>query len=800
MLMFIAALASPSIAMTQSERSTGAIEGFVRDATGAPLPGARVELTGATPARTVVAESDGRYRFEHVEAGSHRLTGRHADWAPVSFDVVVSDATVTVDVTFRDVITSETVSVAGVGAGATLDSPAAAASRLGLTARETPATVSVLTFAEAQERGLGTTTEALTRVPGVSAANLPATFATSIRGFTAAAISTLYDGTRITTSSMVMRNFDSWNFDRIEVLKGPASVLYGEGALAGAVNLVTKRPDFTRRRSEALVSFGSLRNARVALGTTGPFGSGDRAAYRADVVFSGSGGYVDDTDTRAVNFSGAVDVKLTPTAMLSLSADHFRDDYSTAYWGTPPVPRSIARDRSDIIRDDSRGFVLDKAIREINYEANDAVLRSNSTWLRARLDWRLSSAWRLVNEAYGYDAVRDWRTFDTLGFDAAQNLVTRTPSSITHDHQFYGNRLTLASDQRIGGRRNRLSIGGEANQNDFFMPRRFGQASTIDPFAPERGTFPAETTANFPGAGNFIDARTKLTLTSVFAEDAFSVLPGVTLIAGGRYDHFDVERRNDDRNTGLTDAYDHTFEPLSGRVGLVVDVARATQLFAQYTSAVTPVSTVPIISRTNAGFDLTTGRSWEGGIKSTLAEGRIEMTAAAFQIRQKNILTRDPDNPNITIQGGRQSSTGGEVSVSATPMPSLRVDANVSVMKAQFDELIEAGGLNRTGNVPANVPERTAGVWATYRFSQWPLSVSAGVRRQGRYFANNANTVRVSGYTIVDAQASWRIGSGDLTLRGKNLTDTFYVDWAPTANQMLIGMPRVIEAAYQFTF
>jgi iron complex outermembrane recepter protein len=698
-------------------------------------------------------------------------------------------------------VASETVSVAGTAAGtaATLDTPSAAASRLGLTARETPATVNVMTFTEAQERGLGTTTEALTRVPGVSAANLPATFATSIRGFTAAAISTLYDGTRSTTSSMVMRNFDSWNFDRIEVLKGPASVLYGEGALAGAVNFVTKRPDFTRRRNEALVSFGSLRNGRAAFGTTGPFGNGDRAAYRADVVFSGSGGYIVDNDTRAVNISGAVDVKLTPTAMLSLSADHFRDDYSTGYWGTPLVSPSIARDRTDVISD-SRGLVLDKNMREINYEATDAVLQSHSTWVRARLDWRLSSEWRLVNETYGYDALRDWRTFDTLGFDASRNLVTRTPSSITHDHQFYGNRLTLASDRRLGSRRNRLSVGVEANRNEFFMPRRFGTAMTIDPFSPVRGTFPAETSANFSGAGNFIDANTTLNLASVFAEDAFSVLPGVTLVAGGRYDRFGIERRNQDHHTGLTDVYDHTFEPLSGRVGVVVDVARATQLFAQYTSAVAPVSTVPIISRTNAGFDLTTGRSWEWGVKSTLAGGRVELTAAAFQVRQNDILTRDPDNTNITIQGGRQSSTGGEISVSATLLPTLRIDASASLLKAQFDELIETGGLDRSGNVPANVPERTAGFWATYRFSQWPLTLSAGVRRQGRYFANNANTVRVSSYTIVDAQASWRVGPGDVTLRGKNLTNTFYVDWAPTANQMLIGMPRVVEAAYQFQF
>lgn len=89
---------------------------------------------------------------------------------------------------------------------------------------------------------------------------------------------------------MVMRNFDSWNFERIEVLKGPASVLYGEGALAGAINFVSKRPDSSRRRSEGVMSFGSLRNPRTAFCTTGPIGTGTRAAYRADVVFNRTDG------------------------------------------------------------------------------------------------------------------------------------------------------------------------------------------------------------------------------------------------------------------------------------------------------------------------------------------------------------------------------------------------------------------------------------------------------------------------------------------------------------------------------
>ncbi len=98
------------------------------------------------------------------------------------------------------------------------------------------------------------------------------------------------------------------------------------------------------------------------------------------------------------------------------------------------------------------------------------------------------------------------------------------------------------------------------------------------------------------------------------------------------------------------------------------------------------------------------------------------------------------------------------------------------------------------------VPERSAGVWASYRFSAKPVTIGVGVRGQGRFFGNNANTLRLRGRTLLDAQASWRVGRGDLTVRGKNLADSFYAEWALSANQIVTGAPRTFEASYQFRF
>ena len=788
-------------ASSASAQATLSLEGTIRDTTGAALPNAQVDARADGPVQTVMSDEAGHYRIDGLAPGRYTVTAAFEGFAPISATVDVGRPVTTADLTFTSLTTSESLTVTAALGRRELDSPTPAGSRLGLTPRETPATVDVITFVEAQERGLRTALEALSSVPAVTAAFLPsAQGITTIRGFSGAAVSQLFDGTRVTTSTMVARNYDSWSFDRIEVLKGPASVLYGEGALAGVVNFVPKRPDFGAQRGEALISYGSLGTGRVAAGATGPLANG-RAAYRADLVFNRTGNYVTDADADNLQLDGAIDVRLGKTATLGVAVDHFRDDYGSAYFGTPIVPRDLARQPSDLVTD-SRGWVLDEAIRDTNYNVNDAVVDVRTTWVRSRLDWQLSPTWKVANELFFYDKLGKWRGSEVYGISTATGLMTRSTVGITHDHQFYGNRLTVGSDHRFGGRRNRFTVGVEANRNDFFGPRRFGNTTSVDRFAPDRGLFPAEDTAvDFPGAGNRTDFTAKVNLVSVFAEDAFTVAPRVTLVAGARRDGLTIDRGINDLNAGVVSAFSRDFDPVSWRTGIVVDVLPRTQLFGQYTSAVAPVATILLISQGNAGFNLTNGWSWEGGVKSTVAGGRVDATASVFKIQQDDIVTRDPNNFNVSIQGGSQASTGVEFSVSADAARGLRLNASAAIMDARFVTLLEAGGVDRAGKVPPNVPERTAGFWASYTLDNLPMTLVGGLRHQGRFFTNNANSTEVSGFTLLDAQVIWRMRSGDITLRGRNLTDTLYADWTgASASQVQLGAPRTVDLTYHVRF
>jgi iron complex outermembrane receptor protein len=141
------------------------------------------------------------------------------------------------------------------------------ASRLGLTVRETPASVDVINKQTIEDRGLRTTTDIAQAAVGVTAGDSPGAPASfSMRGFTGDQLNTLYNGIRVGPSSMTGRIMDTANLDRVEIIKGPASLLSGEGAVGGAINYVTKAPHTGPVVNEAFTSFDSFKGYRAGYG------------------------------------------------------------------------------------------------------------------------------------------------------------------------------------------------------------------------------------------------------------------------------------------------------------------------------------------------------------------------------------------------------------------------------------------------------------------------------------------------------------------------------------------------------
>ena len=228
-----------------------------------------------------------------------------------------------------------------------------------------------------QQRGARTLEEALRGAVGVSAGGNPGSPGlASTRGFSGGLLNYLYDGTRVSTPTMSNRPQDTWNYERIEVLKGPASVLFGEGALGGAINFVTKRADRNNPGQEAMLAWGSFGSVRAGLGAGGALG--ESGAFRIDVSHHQNDGWIERNAQRLDHLTSSASFNLSSTLKLDLSVDALQDDIQT-YWGTPLVPAAFAS-RPTTVVSDAGGRVIDRSLARTNYNVGNGIMNADSVW------------------------------------------------------------------------------------------------------------------------------------------------------------------------------------------------------------------------------------------------------------------------------------------------------------------------------------------------------------------------------------------------------------------------------------
>ncbi|GLK68211.1 TonB-dependent receptor [Hansschlegelia plantiphila] len=686
----------------------------------------------------------------------------------------------------------EEITVQGEGAGAIspLERKTEAASRLGLSVKETPATIDVITQDEMQTEGLRSLIEVYNSAPGVVAGNLPGEpGVTAMRGFSRGAVGYSIDGFRAIDPLIASRNYDSYSFDRIEILKGPASVVSGSGALAGTINIVTRKPEIGVAKADGLISYGSFDSVRAGASFNAPISP--NAAANASVLFSRSNGYVNDTDSRNAQVTTGFTIEPTDRLKISAAIDYFEDHYGTPYQGTPLIAREDARNPTGVVS--AGDLVLDKSIWKKNYNVSDGVMKSDALWARTTAEFKLTDAWTLRNAFGVYNANRTWANSEDFTYNATTKKLDRTSTFISHDHQSWSNRASADFDGDVAGRRNRFSAGVEYLWTDFGSKRRFGSVDSVDPFNPVRGTF-SDTSGS---KGQNFDSTVKN--TSLFVEDAINITPEWIVVGGLRHDWIDLDRTINDLNAGTTTRFGNDYSATSWRLGAVYDVAPGISLFGQYTTAISPASSLLLINEIRSKLDLTKGRSIEAGVKTSLFDGRLTATASVYEIEQKDIILTDAGG--VTAQGGTQRSRGLEFDVSAVITEQWRVSANASFVKAEFVELLE-NGLSRKGNRPLNVPAQTFNLWTTYRLASVPLTFGAGLRHVGDFYTDNANTKRVKGRTLLDASIAYDVpAGGTITLRGRNLTNKFYAEWSGySSTQVYVGAPRSFDLTYSVKF
>ncbi|WP_445289307.1 TonB-dependent receptor [Variovorax atrisoli] len=664
------------------------------------------------------------------------------------------------------------------GSSLGLDSEQEVGSRLSLTLRETPASVSVMSSEDIADRNLTRAQDAAVRMPGITESPAPGNGGTALvaRGFVGHnSVVQLVDGMRqAVAAGTVTYPFSTWPLASVEVLRGPASVLYGDGAIGAAVNYVTRKPAWDRSHREAFLTAGSHGLLQGGLGLRGPIN--DATAYSMYLDAEHSDGYRALEDVKRRNYALALSLRPTPSLMATFSLDG-GVNADARYFGTP-----------------LRGKKLDDSVKRINYNVSDAVVRYDDRLWRAKVEYEASPQVRLRNETYHVTSDRHWRNAESYAFDRIGGSVIREDYlEILHALQQTGNRFDVSVNGSVAGLPSRWVAGADWYSTKLVHTNNspYRGESSVDSYAFDHGAFdsPDPTT---PGR------QAKLRVTALYVENALDLTPRWKLVSGLRNERIKL----DDSNLRTAERRGKSYASTTGRIGLVWTASDALYFYGQYATGTDPLSGALSLPGGVTAFDLTRARQVEVGAKGLLPAIHSEWTAAAYRIDKRNLLSRDPNDPSVTQQIGRQSSTGFELAFAAQPASGWTIDANVALLRARykdFNEVSAGAAVSRDGNVPIGVPERIANLWTTYRFaSQW--RVGAGLRYVGARFTNAANSGRLPSYTVADASLTYEHSAAlrfMLTIR--NLANRSYAV-SGSDSTWLLRAPRTVQLTARATF
>jgi iron complex outermembrane recepter protein len=687
---------------------------------------------------------------------------------------------------------------------------AASASRLGLTVREIPATVEVIDQNKIRDQGYRTTTEVAQGAVGVTAGDGPAEpGAFSMRGFSNSQINVLYNGIKIGPQNMTSRYMDTANLDSVEILKGPASLLSGEGASGGAINFVNKQPTSGPVQNEAFFSYDSLNSFRSSYGSGGSTNV-QGLDYRFDISRSSLNGFIDDTDTKTFNVSGQLNYKISENLKI-WGAIEYKEDHSNAYWGTPLVSAAYSGANAThgivsgtyVSNDNGTNLgpvTIDGRTLTTNYNVANNYVNANELWVRSGFELAINDELTLKSQVYNYDAQRQWQNSEVAAFNSVLNMVDRERFFVAHDQELVGNITDLTWNTKIAGMDNRLVTTVAVSNLDFGRPGAANFPHDDVPLVdPSPGLYGVLTTQNQTAVINN---------QSLSFEDRLKITQAFALIGGIRVEGIELSRNSTDI-TGADKAgfpFSKDWTPVTGRIGYTWEPIKGMTFYSQYaTGADVAANNIFLLAGTQP-LNLTTSQTYETGVKQLLWGDKAEWSLSLFDIDRQNVYAA-AGGMTLNI-AGQENSKGVEIAGAIKPTTAWKFWGNFAFVNARYADYDFDGG-SFSGNTPPNVPAVVANAGASYRFdTRLPVEIGISARYVGNRYNSDANSVVMDAYTVADAYVFVDIpkyffpavDQTRVTFRVRNLFNREYAVWGDPfyPDQILLGAPRTYELAAAF--
>lgn len=628
---------------------------------------------------------------------------------------------------------------------------------------ETPQSVSVIGREELEARGAQNIMEAVRYTPGVTVSNWgydPRGIDwLLIRGFDATSGNAMYrDGLVLPAYSLT----EPYGLERVEVLRGPSSVTFGQGDAGGIVNRVSKMPSDTPIR-EVEVQFGSFQRKQIAADLGGAIS--DTLSYRlVGVELDGNSQqrYANGAPVEAKRSYLAPSLRWQPSAATSFT---------------------LLGEFLDSKAGDDIFYVTDPQGR------NTGILQGEPKY--SRIKQRQASLGYLFEHHVNDDwTVRQNLRYFSFDTDKHHMVTTLEPDGYTLSRvaRFAPERVNQwTSDAQLQGRvrsgivEQTLLFGVDWTRSRYTAKQFSGPAPGLDLRFPVNGLPVAEP---FNPDSNYTQTTEQI---GVYAQDQIKIDKRWVITLSGRQDH--VKTSNFDRlKSASTQQTDDKF---SGRAGLSYLVGNGLAPYISYAESFMPNSGADANSQP---FQPSRGKQVEAGIKYQPEGSRAMVTAAVFDLRKSNVVTYDQSTFEAR-QIGRIRSRGLELEAKAELARDLNLTASYTFLDMK---VLASANTSEIGNMPIQVPKHSASVWLDYTMSNG-IGFGGGVRYIGKRWNDVTNTSSEGGVALLDATVHYKTGPWRFALTASNLANRKYTA-SRAYNNYYAGNERTLVASARYQF
>ena len=602
----------------------------------------------------------------------------------------------------------------------------------------------------------------------------------AIRGFENVPI--LRDGFRLSEFGASAAAPEVANLERVEILKGPASVLFGQAEPGGLINTVTKKP-LSEPNYDLQFQVGNRNFISPSIDLSGPLTGDGRLLYRLNALYRTEDSFRDyDSSFDRFFIAPTLAWQIGDRTDLTVNFEYINDDnpYDVGTVASGDGIADIPLERVTNNPDNT----IEKEYVDVGYTLEHSFSDN----------WQLRNRFRYVNSTF------DFGVFTRLlALDESTGELNRTFSRQFNETDTYALYTNIQGKFNTGSVKHTLLFGVDLERVDSEGESRASRdpafLTPINIFNPDYFAVPTpalEDIPVFPGANS---NNTTTDGLGIYLQDRIDLLDNLIVAARLRYDIVDSETTNivTDEETNQDD------DALTPNIGIVYQPIEPISLYANYSQSFVPNTSTDIDGEP---LEPESGEGFEIGIKSDIIENRLSSTLAYFNITKQNVATDDPNDPFSSVATGEQQSQGIDLNLSGKIAPGWNIIANYAYIDAV---VTEDNDLEIVDSRLAGIPEHSASLWTTYELQSGNLQglgFGAGFNFVGERQGDLANSFEVDSYFLANAAIFYRRNNWQARLNFDNLFDNDYIESVGNSrlNGIYPGNPFTVRASVSAEF